>query len=76
MILVQQSSPLSGAGLDHVCDLTLVQREPIGSRGRDSRFNTAVVDGSSVFPEDYRADKIIRDYSARNGEIRLNRIFS
>ncbi|XP_035680504.1 transmembrane protein 231-like [Branchiostoma floridae] len=66
MAYLQHTSPLPGADLTVVGDLRLHQKYPLGHTGRDTRFNTSIIDSTSIFPSAYDLRTIFESYSDRN----------
>uniref|UniRef100_A0A1B6KPA4 Transmembrane protein 231 n=1 Tax=Graphocephala atropunctata TaxID=36148 RepID=A0A1B6KPA4_9HEMI len=65
--VVQHSSPLAGAGLVVVADLSLVQRQPLSPRHTHIQYNTST--GQSANP--FNLPRLLSQYALRNVSARL-----
>ncbi|XP_012946498.1 transmembrane protein 231 [Aplysia californica] len=63
---VEHSSPLPGASLDVFADLRMRQRQLLGHKGVDARYNTSLVDPTSPYASTYSLATIFRANSERN----------
>ncbi|BFZ12865.1 hypothetical protein BsWGS_15904 [Bradybaena similaris] len=63
---IDYSSPVSGASLQVFSDLRLRQKQLLGYRGTDTRYNDTLVDPASPYAETYTLANIFRAYSSRN----------
>jgi len=61
-----QSSVAGGSSFTTYGDLKLDQKTPLRHRGVDTRFNTSIIDSSSLSLSTYDFTNIFRSYSARN----------
>ncbi|CAM1299132.1 TMEM231 (predicted) [Pycnogonum litorale] len=75
-VYVQHSSSIAGSSLSVVGDLKIVQKQNLGHKGRDNRFNSSVINKISNFAEDFNLYKILSDYSERNVSTRLENIYT
>ncbi|KAI8520068.1 hypothetical protein Bbelb_033250 [Branchiostoma belcheri] len=66
MAYLHHTSPLPGADLTVAGDLRLHQKYPLAHTGRDIRFNTSIIDSTSIFPSAYDLRTIFESYSGRN----------
>eukprot|EP00094_Tigriopus_californicus_P005653 TCALIF_05449-PA protein Name:"Similar to tmem231 Transmembrane protein 231 (Danio rerio)" AED:0.17 eAED:0.17 QI:179/1/1/1/0/0.33/3/82/136 len=57
-------------------DLVLHQKQPVASKGRDSRFREPIFDGSSLNPETFKFSKVLQQYAKRNLTTRLSNQYS
>lgn len=63
---VTQSSSSSGSSFTSFGDLKLDQKTPLRHRGVDTRFNSTIIDGTSLFASTYELTNIFSSYSQRN----------
>lgn len=63
---VQFASLSPGSSFTTFGDLKLVQKIPLLSRGVDNRYNSSIVNSSSVFAPDYDITNILASYASRN----------
>ncbi|KAL3860808.1 hypothetical protein ACJMK2_010875 [Sinanodonta woodiana] len=61
-----------GGKFEILGDLRVNQKEPIGYRGVDNRYNTSVIDSTSVYAESYDFINIFKSYTSRNLTTYLN----
>ncbi|XP_044516415.1 transmembrane protein 231 [Gracilinanus agilis] len=66
MALLQSSFPIPGAQLHVNGELKLQQKHPLKYRGLDNRYNVSVINGTSLFAEDFDITKIAAAYKERN----------
>ncbi|XP_013388684.1 transmembrane protein 231 [Lingula anatina] len=66
MAYIQHDSPRSGAELKVIGDLRLVQKDLLLHRGVDNRFNSPVIDDTSIYADAYDLANIFSSYSSRN----------
>lgn len=76
LALIQDESVFDGSGMSVSADLVLHQKQPLASRGRDSRFQDPIFDAFSLNPETFEFSKVLRDYSRRNLTTRLSNQYS
>ncbi|KAL4234256.1 hypothetical protein ACF0H5_005906 [Mactra antiquata] len=72
MAYISHDNPKSGARYDVVGELRFSQKEPLGHRGVESRYNTSIIDSTSIYAEDYNFPNIFKNYVARNFTTYLN----
>ena len=63
---VTETSSLPGSSFTSFGDLKLNQKTPLRHRGIDTRFNTTIIDGTSIFASAYDFTNIFNSYSQRN----------
>ncbi|TRY70099.1 hypothetical protein TCAL_05449 [Tigriopus californicus] len=70
------TSVFDGSGISMSADLVLHQKQPVASKGRDSRFREPIFDGSSLNPETFKFSKVLQQYAKRNLTTRLSNQYS
>jgi len=63
---ITSSSSSPGASFTTFGDLKLHQKVPLRHRGLDTRFNSSVINSSSIFSSDYDLNVILGSYANRN----------
>ncbi|XP_054284855.1 transmembrane protein 231-like [Macrosteles quadrilineatus] len=71
---VYHSSPVSGAGVSVIGDLSLVQRQPLNPRGLDLRYNKTVVP-MDINDNVFLMSDILMAYAQRNLTTRLTNVY-
>ncbi|XP_022098058.1 transmembrane protein 231-like isoform X1 [Acanthaster planci] len=66
MAYIEHTSPLSGSEFIADGELRLRLKMPLSHKALDTRYDTAVINGDSVFSSDYQLSKIFSDYISRN----------
>lgn len=66
LAFIQYSSPFAGSSLSVVGELSLQQRHPLQHRGKDTRYNSPIINESENDIEVYTLEKIFSVYSSRN----------
>ncbi|XP_070574056.1 transmembrane protein 231-like [Ptychodera flava] len=66
MAYIHYNSPRPGAQFTIDGELRFKQNYPLNHRGRDERFNYPVINGDSIFAEDYQLTHIFKQYLDRN----------
>ncbi|KAH3768789.1 transmembrane protein 231-like [Dreissena polymorpha] len=63
---LNHDSPKGGARYDVVGELRFNQKEPLKHTGTDDRYNTSIIDSSSIYAEDFHLPTIFQNYVERN----------
>lgn len=63
---ITYSSLTPGASFTTFGDLRMYQKTPLRHRGTDTRFNTAIINSTSIFAADYDLTTILGNYVQRN----------
>lgn len=66
MAYINHDSAKPGAKYEVFGDLRISQRQPLAHRGTDDRYNTPVVNSTSMYADDYEFSTIFKEYTARN----------
>ncbi|XP_038070170.1 transmembrane protein 231-like isoform X2 [Patiria miniata] len=66
MAYMEHTSPLSGSEFIADGELRLRLKMPLSHKAVDTRYDTPVINGDSVFVSDYQLSKIFSDYISRN----------
>ncbi|XP_064599198.1 transmembrane protein 231-like [Liolophura sinensis] len=66
MAYLHYQSAAAGSEMWMVGDIRFKQKQPIGHKGIDNRYNISVIDSSSIYAEDFKLTKIFQSYSDRN----------
>ncbi|WAR13608.1 TM231-like protein [Mya arenaria] len=72
MVFINHDNPKPGARYDVVGELRFNQKEPLSHTGTDHRYNSSVIDSTSIYAEDFLLPTIFKNYVARNLTTYLN----
>ncbi|ESO96883.1 hypothetical protein LOTGIDRAFT_115323 [Lottia gigantea] len=70
---IDYESSRPGAMLDVIGDLKVLQKQPLGHKGLDTRYNvsSSLIDSTSTYADTYLLSNILKQYSQRNVTTRL-----
>ncbi|KAK6178000.1 hypothetical protein SNE40_012846 [Patella caerulea] len=69
---IEHESSRPGAQLEAFGDLKVQQKQPLGHKGLDVRYNGSLIDSSSSYAEAYLLSNILKTYSDRNVTTKLD----